>query len=100
MNRTRRVAMSCGFACRVTIRGFIVVSCAVSAVNPQVVPRRERSATEDALTMITDVRILSWVADQNRIVAVPGFLPPAIEDGLLPGVVRMKRRYQAARRIV
>src|SRR5262245_5783659 len=90
------------FARRLPIRSFIIISWAEGAVDSQIVPRFKSAgyAAEDALKMIPHVRILARIADQDRVVAVPGILSPAIEDGFLPGIVRMQRRHHAARGIV
>ena len=38
--------------------------------------------------------------DQDRVIHVPGLLPPGVEDHLLPGVVGMERRDHAVHRVV
>src|SRR5215468_9227727 len=53
-----------------------------------------------AVEEISYVWIGFRVGNKNRVVDVPGFLPPGVEDDFFPGVVGMQRGDDALDRIV
>ncbi len=63
-----------------------------SAADARLMPRRKIVVGTQSAEEVTDVRVVSRIFDQHRVVDVPGLLVPRIEDNLLPGVVRVERR--------
>src|SRR2546429_9966599 len=41
--------------------------------------------------MVPNIHISPCVGDKDSVIGVPGLLPPLVEAGLCPGVIRVKR---------
>src|SRR5690349_8309209 len=75
---------------------------AKGAGDPAVVPRRENvwSRAEQAQEVIAGVRVQAWVSERDRVVGVPVFFAPRLEDRFVERVVGTKRCDHAFGRIV
>src|SRR5262245_37463585 len=63
-------------------------------------PGRQIVVIRQAVEEISHVWIGFRVGNKNRVVDVPGFLPPRVEDYFFPGVVGMQRGDHALDRII
>src|SRR6266404_5419211 len=77
--------MNCRFVRRDLFLWSECVAMTLSMPAGQIICRRQ------ARKEIAEVRIGFWIDHQHRVVDVPRFLSPRIEDNLFPSVVRMQR---------